>query len=71
MVDSLLTSTLEPYASTLSVLLNEQGGIIDDMMITKHASDALQTRQGAQKTWRGSRRGYRSGTPVSARKAVL
>ncbi|KAN0125373.1 hypothetical protein V8E53_015563 [Lactarius tabidus] len=38
MVDSLLTSTLEPYASTLSVLLNEQGGIIDDMMITKHAS---------------------------------
>jgi aminomethyltransferase len=30
-----------PYTSTLSVLLNEQGGIIDDMMITKHASDAF------------------------------
>jgi aminomethyltransferase len=34
-------STLEPYTSTLSVLLNEQGGIIDDMMITKHAPDAF------------------------------
>ena len=34
-------STLEPYTSTLSVLLNEQGGIIDDLMITKHASDAF------------------------------
>ena len=34
-------STLVPYTSTLSVLLNEQGGIIDDMMITKHASDAF------------------------------
>ncbi|KAN0135803.1 hypothetical protein V8E53_006255 [Lactarius tabidus] len=37
-------STLEPHTSTLSVLLNEQAGIIDDiiddMMITKHASDA-------------------------------
>ena len=31
--------TLVPYTSTLSVLLNEQGGIIDDMMITKHVSD--------------------------------
>ena len=34
-------STMVPYTSTLSVLLNEQGGIIDDMMITKHASDAF------------------------------
>ncbi len=34
-------STLAPYASTLSVLLNEKGGIIDDMMITKHSSDAF------------------------------
>jgi hypothetical protein len=32
-------STLAPYTSTLSVLLNEQGGIIDDMMITKHDDD--------------------------------
>ncbi|KAH9017434.1 aminomethyltransferase [Lactarius pseudohatsudake] len=34
-------STLVPYTSTLSVLLNDDGGIIDDMMITKHASDAF------------------------------
>ncbi|KAI9430506.1 aminomethyltransferase [Lactarius psammicola] len=34
-------STLVPYTSTLSVLLNKQGGIIDDMMITKYASDAF------------------------------
>ncbi|KAJ7794570.1 hypothetical protein B0H14DRAFT_3556709 [Mycena olivaceomarginata] len=31
---------LAPYSSTLSVLLNEKGGIIDDLMITKHAEDA-------------------------------
>lgn len=29
-------STLPPYTSTLSVLLNHEGGIIDDMMVTKH-----------------------------------
>jgi len=34
-------STLEPYRSTLSVFLNERGGIIDDTVITKHASDAF------------------------------
>ncbi|KAF9489606.1 glycine cleavage system T protein [Pleurotus eryngii] len=33
-------SSLKPYTSTLSVLLNEDGGIIDDMIITKHAEDA-------------------------------
>lgn len=37
---SSLTS-LSPYSSTLSVLLNEQGGIIDDTVITKHANDAF------------------------------
>lgn len=34
-------SSLKPYASTLSVLLNEKGGIIDDTIVTKHASDAF------------------------------
>ncbi|EKM50836.1 uncharacterized protein PHACADRAFT_153081 [Phanerochaete carnosa HHB-10118-sp] len=34
-------SILEPYSSTLSVLLNEKGGIIDDTVITKHAQDAF------------------------------
>jgi aminomethyltransferase len=34
-------STLKSYSSTLSVLLNEKGGIIDDLMITKHAHDAF------------------------------
>ncbi|KAF8217117.1 hypothetical protein K438DRAFT_1798325 [Mycena galopus ATCC 62051] len=34
-------STLSPYTSTLSVLLNERGGIIDDLIITKHAEDAF------------------------------
>ncbi|KAL5513696.1 GCV1 [Sanghuangporus vaninii] len=34
-------SVLSPYSSTLSVLLNEKGGIIDDTIITKHASDAF------------------------------
>ncbi|KAJ7923503.1 hypothetical protein B0H13DRAFT_2316448 [Mycena leptocephala] len=34
-------SSLEPYTSTLSVLLNERGGIIDDLIITKHAQDAF------------------------------
>lgn len=32
---------LLPYSSTLSVLLNEHGGIIDDTMITKHADSAF------------------------------
>ena len=32
--------SLAPYSSTLSVLLNERGGIIDDTIITKHAEDA-------------------------------
>jgi glycine cleavage system aminomethyltransferase T len=34
-------SSLYPYSSTLSVLLNEKGGIIDDTIITKHANDAF------------------------------
>lgn len=34
-------TTLSPYTSTLSVLLNEKGGIIDDTIITKHAPDAF------------------------------
>ncbi|KLO07245.1 glycine cleavage system T protein [Schizopora paradoxa] len=34
-------STLPAYSSTLSVLLNEHGGIIDDTVITKHADDAF------------------------------
>ncbi|KAJ7509635.1 glycine cleavage system T protein [Mycena galericulata] len=34
-------SALQPYSSTLSVLLNERGGIIDDTVITKHAEDAF------------------------------
>ena len=34
-------SSLRPYGSTLSVLLNEKGGIIDDTIVTKHASDAF------------------------------
>jgi aminomethyltransferase len=33
-------SSLAPYASTLSVFLNEHGGIIDDTVVTKHAADA-------------------------------
>ncbi|KIJ30737.1 hypothetical protein M422DRAFT_214469 [Sphaerobolus stellatus SS14] len=28
---------LNPFSSTLSVLLNENGGIIDDLMVTKHS----------------------------------
>lgn len=34
-------ASLKPYSSTLSVLLNENGGIIDDTIVTKHASDAF------------------------------
>ncbi|KJA22757.1 hypothetical protein HYPSUDRAFT_1083580 [Hypholoma sublateritium FD-334 SS-4] len=34
-------ASLKPYSSTLSVLLNEQGGIIDDTIVTKHAPDAF------------------------------
>ncbi|KAL4065118.1 glycine cleavage system T protein [Scleroderma citrinum] len=37
---SSLTS-LSPYHSTLSVLLNEHGGIIDDTVITKHSDSAF------------------------------
>lgn len=33
-------SALTPFSSTLSVLLNESGGIIDDMIITKHEDDS-------------------------------
>lgn len=33
-------SSLSPYSSTLSVILNEKGGIIDDTIITKHADNA-------------------------------
>lgn len=32
-------AALSPYSSTLSVLLNEACGIIDDTFITKHAAD--------------------------------
>lgn len=32
-------SLLAPFTSSLSVLLNENGGIIDDTIITKHAED--------------------------------
>ena len=34
-------ASLKPYTSTLSVLLNDDGGIIDDTIVTKHASDAF------------------------------
>ncbi|KAI6028129.1 hypothetical protein EDC04DRAFT_2716572 [Pisolithus marmoratus] len=33
--------SLSPYSSTLSVILNENGGIIDDTVITKHSDDAF------------------------------
>ena len=33
-------SGLKPYQSTLSVLLNERGGIIDDTVVTKHSAEA-------------------------------
>ncbi|KAK0537448.1 Aminomethyltransferase, mitochondrial [Tilletia horrida] len=32
-------SSLAPFTSTLSVLLNAQGGILDDTVVTKHADD--------------------------------
>ncbi|KAH9815279.1 hypothetical protein DFH28DRAFT_1095473 [Melampsora americana] len=32
-------STMKPYTSTLSVMLNEEGGIIDDCMITKWSNE--------------------------------
>ncbi|PPQ92956.1 hypothetical protein CVT25_000219 [Psilocybe cyanescens] len=32
---------LKPYSSTLSVLLNTQGGIIDDTIVTKHSENAF------------------------------
>jgi aminomethyltransferase len=34
-------SSLKPYSSTLTVLLNENGGIIDDTIVTKHSTDAF------------------------------
>jgi aminomethyltransferase len=34
-------SSLRPYTSTLSVILNERGRIIDDTIITKHADNAF------------------------------
>jgi hypothetical protein len=34
-------SSLQPYTSTLSVILNREGGIIDDTIVTKHADDAF------------------------------
>jgi aminomethyltransferase len=34
-------ASLKSYTSTLSVLLNEDGGIIDDTIVTKHAPDAF------------------------------
>jgi len=34
-------ATLANYSSTLSVLLNEDGGIIDDTIITKHSDDSF------------------------------
>ncbi|KAF9483028.1 glycine cleavage system T protein [Pholiota conissans] len=34
-------ASLKPYSSTLTVLLNPEGGIIDDTIVTKHASDAF------------------------------
>ncbi|KAI6150689.1 hypothetical protein BKA82DRAFT_4118635 [Pisolithus tinctorius] len=33
--------SLSPYSSALSVILNENGGIIDDTVITKHSDDAF------------------------------
>ncbi|KAL0252727.1 glycine cleavage system T protein [Cryptococcus tetragattii IND107] len=33
--------SLKPFTSTLSVLLNEQGGIIDDTIITKHTDTSF------------------------------
>ncbi len=32
-------TTMAPFTSTLSVLMSEQGGILDDLIITKHAED--------------------------------
>lgn len=32
-------STLEPFSSSLSVLLNDQGGILDDLIISKQEDD--------------------------------
>lgn len=34
-------SGLAPFSSTLSVLLNEDGGIIDDTVITKHSDESF------------------------------
>lgn len=34
-------SNLAPYSSTLSVILNESGGIIDDTIITKHNNESF------------------------------
>lgn len=34
-------ASLKPYSSTLTVLLNANGGIIDDTIVTKHSSNAF------------------------------
>lgn len=34
-------STMDAFSSTLSVLMSEQGGILDDLIITKHADDSF------------------------------
>jgi len=49
---SYLTS-LSPYSPTLSVLLNEKGGIIDDMIITKHSETAFYVVTSAVRCDRG------------------
>jgi aminomethyltransferase len=38
-VTPLDTAELKPFTSSLSVLLNEQGGVIDDCIITKHGEN--------------------------------
>lgn len=43
-LESLVPSSLAnlaPYSSTLSVILNEDGGIIDDTIITKHSNESF------------------------------
>lgn len=34
-------SSLAPFSSTLSVILNDEGGIIDDTVITKHTDESF------------------------------
>ena len=33
--------SLNPFSSTLSVLLSKEGGILDDLIITKHSDTCL------------------------------